>query len=97
LGTAASAIISLNLVRARVGLPATNAANQTDLRTAIWAERRLELAMENDRYFDVIRQGRAAIVFGPKGWTAGKNELWPIPYNEMLLSGGKLTQNPGYN
>lgn len=97
LGTAASAIISLNLVRARVGLPATNASNQTDLRNAIWAERRLELAMENDRYFDVIRQGRAAIVFGPKGWTAGKNELWPIPYNEMLLSGGKLTQNPGYN
>ncbi len=53
--------------------------------------------MENARYFDVILQGRAATVFGPKGWIANKNELWPIPYNEILLSGGKLTQNQGYN
>jgi hypothetical protein len=97
LGSAPLATSSLNLVRSRVGLAATTATSQTDLRTAIWAERRLELAMENDRYFDVIRQGRAATLFGPKGWTANKNEVWPIPYNEILLSGGKLSQNQGYN
>jgi hypothetical protein len=97
LGSAPLATSSLNLVRSRVGLAATTATSQTDLRTAIWAERRLELAMENDRYFDVIRQGRAATLFGPKGWTANKNELWPLPYNEILLSGGKLSQNQGYN
>lgn len=97
LGTAALATTSLNLVRTRAGLPATTATDQAGLRTAIWTERRLELAMENDRYFDVIRQGKAATIFGPKGWTASKNEVWPIPYNEILLSGGKLIQNPGYN
>lgn len=97
LGNAALATTRLNQVRTRAGLSATTATDQAALRTAIWNERRLELAMENDRYFDVIRQGRAATVFGPKGWIANKNELWPIPYNEILLSGGKLTQNQGYN
>lgn len=96
-GNAALAAATLNMVRTRAGLPATTATEQADLRTAIWNERRLELAMENDRYFDVIRQGRAAAIFGTKGWTANKNEVWPIPYNEILLSGGKLSQNQGYN
>jgi starch-binding outer membrane protein, SusD/RagB family len=97
LANVAAATTALNRVRSRVGLPGTTATDQTGLRTAIWNERRLELAMENDRYFDVIRQGRAATVFGSKGWVANKNEVWPIPYNEILLSGGNLTQNQGYN
>jgi starch-binding outer membrane protein, SusD/RagB family len=97
LNAASAALVSLNKVRVRTGLPEITTTDQTSLRTAIWNERRLELAMENDRYFDVIRQGRAASVFGAKGWTAGKNEVWPIPYNEILLSGGTLTQNQGYN
>jgi len=97
LGTVPTATTALNQVRARAGLPVTTATNRAGLRTAIWAERRLELAMENDRYFDVIRQGRAVLLFGMKGWTANKNEVWPIPNNEILLSGGKLTQNQGYN
>lgn len=97
LGNGAVAATALNAVRARAGLTATTATDQATLRTAIWNERRLELAMEGDRYFDVIRQGRAAALFGAKGWVANKNEVWPIPYNEILLSGGKLKQNPGYN
>jgi hypothetical protein len=52
--------------------------------------------MDFDRYFDVIRQGRAAAIFGPKGWKANKNEVWPIPQNEIDLSAGVLVQNPGY-
>jgi hypothetical protein len=51
--------------------------------------------MENDRYFDVIRQGRAATVFGPLGWTS-KNQYWPIPQNEIDVSAGVLKQNTGY-
>jgi len=97
LGNINAAKSSLNLVRARAGLAETTATDQAGLRTAIWNERRMELAMENDRYFDVIRQGRAATLFGPKGWTANKNEVWPIPFNEIMLSGGKLKQNQGYN
>jgi hypothetical protein len=97
------ALSSLNAVRARARganpvtvLPPVTATDQTALRNAIWQERRVELAMEFDRFFDVIRQGRGATVFGPKGFVAGKNEVWPLPQNEIDLSAGTLTQNPGY-
>jgi starch-binding outer membrane protein, SusD/RagB family len=96
LGQTDKAKQSLNLVRARVGLPPVTTNDKTALRQAIWRERRVELAMEYDRYFDVIRQGRGAEVFGPKGWVANKNEVWPIPQNEIDISAGVLTQNPGY-
>ena len=100
-GNPALALTSLNKVRLRARngltgiLPDVTATDQTTLRLAIYKERQVELAMESDRYFDVVRQGRAAAVFGPKGWTT-KNEVWPIPQNEIDLSGGVLTQNPGY-
>ncbi|OOQ60713.1 RagB/SusD family nutrient uptake outer membrane protein [Mucilaginibacter pedocola] len=101
-GNAAQAIASLEVVRARARagnaaiLPKVTTTDQGALRTAIWHERQVELAMEFDRYFDVIRQGRAAEIFGPKGWKANKNEVWPIPQNEIDLATGVLTQNPGY-
>lgn len=102
LGNTDAALDALEMVRARarggaVGiLPEVTTTNQTELREAIWHERHVELAMEFDRYFDVIRQGRGEEIFGPKGWTAGKNEVWPIPQTEIDLSAGTLTQNPGY-
>jgi hypothetical protein len=92
---------SLNAVRARARggnnaiLPDITTNDQASLRTAIWEERHHELGMEFDRYFDVIRQGRAAQIFGPKGWTE-KYTVWPIPQNEIDISGGILTQNPGF-
>jgi len=102
LGNAAAALASLELVRARARagnnaiLPAVTTTDKTALQLAIWNERHVELAMEFDRYFDVIRQGRAAAIFGGRGWKANKNEVWPIPQNEIDLSAGVLTQNPGY-
>ncbi len=102
LSSSGPALISLNAVRARarggaVGiLPDVTTTDQALLRAAIYHERRVELAMEFDRYFDVVRQGRAATVFGPLGWTANKNEVWPVPQGEIDLSSGLLTQNPGY-
>lgn len=101
-GNSALAIASLELVRARARagnaaiLPKITTTDQAALRTAIYNERRVELAMEFDRYFDVIRQGRGTAVFGPKGWKANKNEVWPVPQSEIDLSAGLLTQNPGY-
>ena len=101
-GNSALALTSLNRVRARARgtltgiLPDVTVTAQAALRTAIYKERQVELAMESDRYFDVVRQGRAAEVLGTKGWKAGKNEVWPIPQTEIELSGGLLTQNPGY-
>ncbi len=98
LNNSAGAIANLNLVRARAGLPATTASSQSDLRTAIWNERRVELAMEHDRFWDLVRQGRAAQVMQASGkpFIAGKNELLPIPASEIAVSGGTLSQNPGY-
>lgn len=102
LNNSTQAISSLEEVRkrARQGnagiLPKVTTTDQTELRGAIYRERRVEFAMEFDRYFDVIRQGRGTAVFGPKGWKAGRNEVWPIPQTEIDLSGGILTQNPGY-
>lgn len=101
LGNQTQARQSLNLVRARARggnpsiLPDVTTNDQAQLRLAIWNERRWELGMEFDRYFDVIRQGRAAQIFGPKGWTQ-KYEVWPIPQNEIDISAGVLTQNPGH-
>jgi hypothetical protein len=54
------------------------------------------MAMEFDRFFDIVRQGRGQEVLGPRGFTAGKNELMPVPQEEIDLSAGVLTQNPGY-
>jgi hypothetical protein len=102
LGNSPAALVPLEQVRARARgnnaaiLPKVTTADQAALRTAIYNERRVEFAMEFDRYFDVIRQGRGAAVFGSRGWKAGKNEVWPIPQNEIDISGGALTQNPGY-
>lgn len=102
LGNASAALASLELVRARARggnanvLPPVTTTDQTALRTAIYHERRVELAMEFDRYFDVIRQGRALQLFGPRGWKENKNEVWPIPQTEIDLSAGVIKQNPGY-
>ncbi|WP_131535691.1 RagB/SusD family nutrient uptake outer membrane protein [Pedobacter nototheniae] len=102
LGNPSQAISSLEIVRARARqgntsiLPKVTSTDQATLRTAIWKERQVELAMEYDRYFDVIRQGRGTAVFGAKGWKAGRNEVWPIPQTEVDLSGGLYKQNPGY-
>jgi hypothetical protein len=84
----------LNMVRTRAGLPPAAVADQN----AVWQERRVELAMEHDRFFDIVRQGRAAQVMQASGknFTAGKNELLPIPGSQIALSGGRLLQNPGY-
>lgn len=102
LGNPIQAKTSLNRVRGRARggvagvLPDVTTSDKEALRQAIWKERQVEFGMESDRYFDVIRQGRAATVFGPKGWKAGKNEVWPIPSTEIDKSAGILTQNAGY-
>ncbi len=84
----------LNQVRIRAGLPAVSATID-----AIWKERRVELAMEHDRFWDIVRQGRASQVMNAVGkhFVTGKNELLPVPNSQIQLSGGKLTQNNGYN
>jgi hypothetical protein len=98
IGNTSLAITQLNRIRQRAGLTATKAAAKDAVKEAIWQERRIELAMEHDRFFDLVRTGRAAKVMQASGknFKAGVNELIPIPALQIALSGGKLTQNNGY-
>jgi len=84
----------LNLVRARAGLAPSATATQAD----VWKERRVELAMEQDRFLDLVRQGRAGTVLRAHGkaFVDGKHEVYPIPQAQIDLSGGLLKQNNGY-
>lgn len=92
------AIANVNRLRSRAGLKDITATGGQALRDAIWKERRYELAMEHDRFFDIVRQGRAAEVMAAAGknFVKGKHELLPIPAIQIELSGGRLTQNPLY-
>lgn len=95
-GDTGLALSSVNKIRQRASLPALNSMSKDQLRLAIWKERRSEMGMENDRFLDLVRQGRAATVLGPQGFTTGKNEVFPIPAQAISLSNGVLKQNPGY-
>lgn len=66
-GKSADAIPYLNQVRARAGLAATTASSQADLREVIFKERRVELAFENKRWFDIVRTGRIQEIIVPYG------------------------------
>ncbi len=81
LGQTSAAISLLNQIRNRAGLANTTALSQADVRRAIWKERRVEMAFEHDRFFDVVRTGQAVAAFAADGKTfvAGKHELFPIP------------------
>ncbi|WP_370897731.1 RagB/SusD family nutrient uptake outer membrane protein [Chryseobacterium gossypii] len=98
LGQTSAAIPLLNQVRQRAGIADTNASTQSALRTAIWKERRLELAFEHDRWFDLIRTGQAqaAMAADGKNFVAGKHELFPLPQDFISEAGGLSAQNPGY-
>jgi hypothetical protein len=88
-GDQARAQALLDAVRARVGLSSVAVSLDN-----IYHERRLELATEGHRWFDLVRTGRAASVLAFKGFVAGKNELLPIPLKE--LNNTLLQQNPNY-
>lgn len=87
--TGARAQALLDAVRARVGLASVPVTME-----AIKRERRLELAGEGHRFFDLVRWGDAATKLGSRGFVAGKNEVLPIPARE--LQGTLLQQNPNY-
>jgi hypothetical protein len=87
-----SADEAVNLVRQRAGLNGLQGVTVQQ----ILDERRAELALEEDRFFDLVRTGQAASVLGPKGFAEGKNEFFPIPAAQRQLN-PNLTQNQGYN
>lgn len=82
----------LNRVRKRVNLPPIENPTFGD----IWFERRLELAGEQDRFYDLVRTGQAKEVLAPQGFQSGKNELYPIPAEQIRQTDYEMEQNPGY-
>jgi hypothetical protein len=101
-GKQANALNYLNQVRSRARggnislLPDVTVTDKTLLRDKIFLERRHELALEGERFWDLVRTGRAATVLGPMGFVPGKHELLPIHQSEIDISQGSLTQNPNY-
>ena len=93
-------------------LPDITGGSREEIRHAIWNERRVEFALEGERFYDLVRQGRVEPnragnvmrAFGEKWdnekgrfFEDGKHELFPIPQAEIDLLGTQLMpQNPGY-
>lgn len=94
LGLTSEAVDRINDLRDRVGLPLVISVTLE----SILKERRAEMAMEHDRWFDIVRTGtaQAAMAADGKTFIVGTHELFPIPANQIILSSGLLTQNPGY-
>ena len=99
LGDLTDAKQKLEMVRARArgsnagALPEITTNDQAELREAIHTERRFELAMEFERYFDLVRWDETDKI---TGFVKGTQELFPIPQRQIDASNGILTQNPGY-
>ncbi|QTE22467.1 RagB/SusD family nutrient uptake outer membrane protein [Polaribacter cellanae] len=63
------------------------------LTEAIYKERRVELVGEGHHFFDLVRTNRGTEI---PGFTSGKNEVFPIPIEEIQFSQGNWMQNQGY-
>lgn len=105
LGQTDEALEKLEWVRARARngdnsiLPPVTTTDQSELRDAIRHERRIELAMESERFFDIVRWGISDSVLqaaGKNNYNSARDALLPIPQTQIDLSKGVLHQNPGY-
>jgi len=117
LGKDNEAISLLDQVRDRAGMPsykqslqnASYVAKYPALKDAILHERRVELAFENHRWFDLIRNYTADELvnyfraknqddFGLANLLniSTKDRYYPIPFDEYKLNPDKMYQNPGY-
>ncbi len=98
-----AAIDSYMKVRARAGFDPVADRPTSISKQDLLDERRVELAFENQRFFDLQRFGVADEVLSAHAAEMGYSEynarklLLPIPNREINLSDGLLTQNPGYN
>lgn len=94
IGMNSEALDRVNDIRLRAGL---TAATSVTLQS-ILKERRAEMAMEHDRWFDIVRtgQGVSAMALDGKTFIPGTHEVFPIPQDQVIASGNRLAQNPGY-
>ncbi len=92
----------LNAVRTRAGLPAytaTDLPDQAAFRNAVLEERKFEFPLENIRWFDLLRTGRARTALSAIGLNIDESDLlFPIPNSQVLIYNNPagFPQNPGY-
>jgi len=92
------AVIELNKVRVRAGLePLESSVSGDDLFDALVEDKFLEFAHEGQRFWDLVRWGKASTELAGTGYTS-KNDLFPIPVTEIDLNAALTSadQNPGY-
>ncbi|NEN24599.1 RagB/SusD family nutrient uptake outer membrane protein [Cryomorpha ignava] len=94
-GSPGLALIELNKIRLRAGLEDITETDQSILRALILTERRHEMALEQERFYDLVRTANAPAILGPLGFVSGKHENFPMPSSELLLN-SNLTQNSGW-
>lgn len=90
-----NAVDWVNQVRNRAGLSDISFTSQPQMRAAIKQERRVEFAMEFERFFDLVRWGDATTVLGSLGYQ-DKHKYFPIP-SGALNNNPKLVENPDWN
>ena len=94
IGLSGEAVNRINEIRTRAGLAEVTSVTLE----SILNERRWEMAMEHDRWFDIVRTGQAqsAMAINGKTFLVGVHNLFPIPLDQIIQSGNRLAQNPGY-
>jgi hypothetical protein len=100
-GKITEALPFLNRVRVRATLPEKEALTQSEMRLALEQERRVELAFEGHRWFDLVRTGRALEVLNGKAQAIGlttqlteNNLIFPIPQSQIDVNPSLIKQNP---
>ncbi|HQU94641.1 MAG TPA: RagB/SusD family nutrient uptake outer membrane protein [Saprospiraceae bacterium] len=94
-GNPSEILADINRVRQRAGLADLTTNNVNELIVAIETERRFELAFEGQRWFDLVRTGRAIDVL--PNVNENYQLLFPIPQSELLTNTNPgMKQNPGY-
>ncbi|MEN6455723.1 MAG: RagB/SusD family nutrient uptake outer membrane protein, partial [Prolixibacteraceae bacterium] len=98
-GNKSEAAAKINMVRARARGGNTSVlpdvSSSDDLFNAIVHERRVELALEGKRYFDLVRWELAESELGALGYQPARKGLYPIPQTELDVN-PNLKQNTGY-
>ena len=96
-GSPATTVLALlDPIRTRAGLTSLvgTATSKTEVSQAISRERRLELAFEGHRWFDLVRTNSVNAAMGQS--VNSNYHVFPIPVSEILATGGVITQNAGY-
>ena len=96
-GKTAQALTTITPIRTRAGLAAYSGLTKDDAREKIYLERRLELCLEGQRWFDLVRTGRALATMQSSGMKAHQT-VFPIPLSQIQIINNPsiFPQNTGY-